>query len=83
MGMNREADIFGFTVHLYRQACLGNQIACVDAHNACAENPLARWIKQQFSEAFAAAQAERSAAGGPGEDTFLVGDPLGLRLVLG
>ena len=72
MGMNRKADVLSFTAHLYRQACLGNQIACVDTYNACAEDPPTLWIKQQFSETFTAAQAECPAAGGPWEDTFLV-----------
>jgi hypothetical protein len=60
-------QVAGFAAHLDRQRDLGDQVAGANADDAAADDAVRRRIEHQLGEAFAAAEADRAARGGPRE----------------
>jgi len=87
MRMNGFANVDGIGAHLDGQRNLANHVARVRTHDAATQDlPVAvglrRIIKEQLGETFVATIGNGTTRRGPGEQTLLDLDALGLGLVL-
>src|SRR3954447_12682082 len=81
MRMNGLADVRRLAAHLDRKADFADQVACMRADDAAADDTMARRIEQQLGEPFVATVCDGPAGGRPREDRLAELDAFVLALV--
>ena len=81
--MNRLTDVRGIASHLHRKAHFADQIACVGADNAAAENPMVRFVEQQLGEPLITSIGDGPAGSCPRKHGFAIFEALRPALFFG
>src|SRR6185369_11351844 len=83
MWMNGAADVDRVCTHLDRERDLADQVACMGADDAPADDPVRRVVEQELREAFVAAVGDGASRRRPGKQCLAQLDAFRLGLVLG